>query len=239
MPPRYYDATVTDEGTPFGLSFVNGSECDVKMGGPLSDIIIWNDYGIRYITAQQVKDHLILGPDKDGETPEEEESELEDLRQRILATRDGWLYKPFPVAPKPRKGFPDSWNGVPVIVADNSPFVHPDKHDKHWWADWFYDEDGALTVYVQTNVAYGIMDLAPEEKQFQFRDTFTHEIGEAQDSWAWTFREYPQASYSQRGALAQQAGGIMHMKQKDVIAQGTEAKYNRWFDKELREVLGA
>lgn len=234
---RYYDAKLVDTGTPFGLSFTRGSECDVRMDGLLSDIVIWNDKGIRYITPQQVKDHLILGPEKDNETPAEEDTELEELRAEILHSRIGLLSTPYPVQAKPRKGFPDSWNGVPVIVADNSPFVHPDRNDRYWWADWWFDDDGGLAVYVQTQVAYGILDQPPEERQFQLQDTFTHELEEAQGSWAWTFKEYPQAAYSQRGGLAQQAGGIVHATMRDVVAQGSEAKYNRWFDRELRTVL--
>ena len=234
---RYYDAKLVDTGTPFGLSFTFGSECDVRIGGLLEDVVIWNDEGIRYITHQQVKDHLILGADEDDEGPEEEDAELEDLRQRILGNRIGLLETPFPVHPKPRKGFPDSWNGVPVVVADNTPFVHPDKTDPFWWADWWYDDEGQLTVYVQTKVAYGIMAQPQEEKQYYLQDTFTHELDEAHGSWAWTFKEYPQAAYSQRGGLAQQAGGIIHATMKDVIAAGTEAKYNRRFENDLRVVL--
>jgi hypothetical protein len=232
MPLKYYKTTIKDPRTPFAHSFRNGTKCDLRIGD--GDIIIWNGDGIRYISEFQSTHYL---KDREEATdPQQEESSLDDLRSRILASDRGLLLDPYPVTHRPHKGFPEEWNGHEVIVADNSPFVHPEYNDPEWWADWWITEELKTQVYVQTMIAYAIMDMRSSLRKYEVDDTHEHEVGEASDSLEGVPTLYPQAKRSQMGGLAQQLGGIMHAKQKDVTAAGGEGPYNRQFDIDLRRL---
>lgn len=235
MESRYLDGVIKDGSTPLGLSFEADSPVDVRLSAGLAWNAVWNDRGLRFCTQQQVQDHIRdLRPDPTG--PAVEDEELSALIDRLLLSPTGLLEVPFPVEPVLVPRFPTAWQGVPVVVAENSPFVRPELHDPHWWADWWITPEQELRFYVQTDVARAIQYEEPEARRADLLDTFTHEGQESRLALRYAKGRYPRASFQQLGGLAQQFGGVAHVHTSDVRAEPSEADYNRKFYRDVRRL---
>lgn len=241
MAEQYVKVKVVDDGTPIGTGFgghlTHGTSAWLGRGSALSDPVLWNDTSLRYITAQQVRDHLDVSK-SEFMVSNEARRRIAELKRKLLATYSGRLHSAYEVEQKPfPEGIPSQWGTIRVIVADNSPFVKPVNGDRWWWADWWWTEMGQAQIYIQTEIAEEISELPEMERNKQLLDTFRHEQVEMDDALRRAKAMYPGATQAQMTGLSQQFGGVAHIRAiTEVEHQPNEAKYNKWFEKQLTTI---
>jgi len=230
--PQFFHGVVKNDGTPLGGRWKAGMKCMVQMGGHYP-VTVWCDFDQDHITVQQLRDHVTVGGRLDPQVALASKAKLMD---KFMKSPTAILVPLFPVIPRDPKGFPTEISGIPIVVADNAPYVHPTHTDYWWWGDWFVFPNGARKIYVQTQIAYAIMSLKPGRRDYWIKDTTEHERDEMDASVREVRLTLRNIRPSQVGGFAQQVSGIVHSRMPDVKRAGTEAAYNKEFEAGLREL---